>query len=153
MYYNPLEFTRIPAFTKVSVSQTVCINIPLEQFSFNSFFSLLKQEHNFPWLLFCFKFYTAVQRWRSASIWMESLYIVVLSSAKCSGSRLRSSRWLCCRSPIRGGWLAGVCETVAKGCQVLSITWGHQVKSRKKETEINIYHDILLKIYVFSLIG
>lgn len=53
---------------------------------------------------------------------MESLYIVVLPSAECSGGRLRSSRWLCCRTPIRGRWLAGVCEAVAKGCQVLSIT-------------------------------
>lgn len=61
-------------------------------------------------------------RRRSAPVWMEARYVVILSSSKSGCCRLGSSCRLCCWCPIWSGLLAGICESMAKPTQVLTIT-------------------------------
>lgn len=123
------QFNSIPAFTKVSVSQNVHLTFPWNNPEL--WVCSFKQEHTFPWRLFFCNFFLNFTHWptsgRSASIRVESLYVVVLPSAECAGDGLGGCGRLCCWGGVGGRLLAGVCVAVAEGCQVLPIPWG-QIK-------------------------
>lgn len=59
---------------------------------------------------------------RSAPVWMEARYVVILHTSKNGCCSLGSHCRLCCWCPVRGSLLAGVCESMPKPTQVLTIT-------------------------------
>lgn len=122
-----------PCFHKGLIPKLCAFNIPVESsktpvllFSKNTFFPDF-------FFVFCFTLHSGpARRWWSASIWVEALYIVVLPSAKCAGCRLGGRGGLCCRGSIWSRRLAGICEAVTEGCQVLAVPWGEQQRARVK---------------------